>query len=225
MSEQGDIGDVTSGVATPQPLEVPLRAEEIVDEEAGYGVIANHLRAGEVVLMGDTHYQTRQQELFAEYVQRLISEGVQFTVAVELPAFLNSFQHETTEKLMARTQGLYGNAGREFDMEYGRRVATAIDLARQNGLPFVCIDNDAYFTGKNTPPMSQDEWMASQLKQTRSKGSAVLTLVGAHHAQATAIPRHVDALAVKIGVDTGVQRVQKPGSFDYQIRVGAKTTG
>src|SRR5260370_650464 len=53
MSEQGDLGDLTSGVTTPQPLEVPPRADELIDEERGYQVVSSRLREGGIVLLGD----------------------------------------------------------------------------------------------------------------------------------------------------------------------------
>jgi hypothetical protein len=222
MSEQGDIGDVSSKVVRPFTSEVPRRVDKIVDEESGYEAVSSHLRKGGLVLLGDTHYESATHDLFQRYEARLIEGGIPFTLAVELPHEINyQIEEKSAEQILEQAKDLYDAVGLGMDATFVRDLTAILDLAKQHRVPIRAIDEIGFkkkplpeeLTGK-----TQNGQMARHLDPVREEGdSAVLTLVGANHAQAAGLPRHIEALSVKIGED--LHKQYKPGSFDYQIKV------
>lgn len=222
MSEQGDLGDVTSGIVIPQTREVSPLADEVIDEKRGYEVVSSRLREGGIVLLGDTHHEEDTHTLFQKYEERLVADGIPFALGVELP-YQCETSGKTTEEILQQADAIFRETGKGgMFNDYVERLAIILNIAKENNIPIIPIDNLDFF--KEVLPeylrgQNRNQWMANQIKEARRKGApSVLTMVGTYHVQAECIPKYIDALAVKMGEDKPFQLYEQ-GSFDYRIRI------
>ncbi|MCR4306031.1 MAG: hypothetical protein NUV73_03030, partial [Candidatus Daviesbacteria bacterium] len=196
-----------------------LKKDELINEEIGYSVVESHLRNGEIVLMGDMHFKHKTHVLFQSYMERLIKNGVPFSLAVELPFQLTPIvPQKTPEEIIQLTADIYRRAGSGLDAGFGKDLVEILTVAKKNNIDVFCIND-----GQEGPRVNnRDEWMVKQLKEAKTKGAkAILCMVGSGHVKATAIPKYIDALAIHMGEDKPFlgKKGFEPGMFDYQIKI------
>jgi hypothetical protein len=203
----------------PTPDHLTLRRDELVNEETGYSIVKSYLQDEGIVLMGDMHYKRKTHTLFQSYMEKLATEGVLFSIAVELPSSLTpQVPQKSPEEIIQLCTDIYRRAGGGLDEGFGKDLAEILKVAKKNNIDIYCIDANREGQLSN----NRNEWMAKQLEEARIKGvKAILCMVGQQHVRTTAIPKYINALAIHMGEDKPFagKKAFEPGMFDYLIKI------
>lgn len=182
----------------------PKTASKLAEASEALSIIADHLRAGEIVIFGDMHRRERtsqddeiwDRELFLNYVEQLGRLSMNFSVALELPYQLENklndssvsvevFLDEYYKLLSDRNSAEFARLNREIRGPYLSRL---LNTLKRFNIPIILIDDinsqrrGGLGTDINVIEQSNRN-MAQKLLEERKKYSngSVLLMVGRNH--------------------------------------------
>lgn len=200
--------------------------EPLLTCEEALKVVLENLKAGNDILLGDTHTETSHHLFYALAVKLASSSGIQFVSGLELPSQLdeelNNFVSNPRAHVdfaMSAIKRYYPRMGQLENSLRGFILPTLQSLQVQ------VIPLDMYPRPRESSENDDlvNEYMAHSLRDGKSnhEGLPVLGLVGAYHVKQEAIPKYSsnNMICLHLGTnatfhDDPETAIYKPGDFD-----------